>query len=87
MGAKVIGTASSEEKRKLALEHGAAHALESNADLAAKIKEITGGQGVAAVYDGVGKATFDTDLEVVGRKGNVICFGNASGPVEPLALQ
>ncbi|MCJ1366516.1 NADPH:quinone reductase [Acarospora aff. strigata] len=86
VGAKVIGTASSEEKRKLALEHGAAHALESNADLAAKIKEITGGQGVAAVYDGVGKATFDTDLEVVGRKGNVICFGNASGPVEPLAL-
>lgn len=87
VGAKVIGIASSDKKRALALEHGAAYALDSKADLVAEIKKTTGGQMVAAVYDGVGKATFDTNLEVVGRKGTVVCFGNASGPVEPVALQ
>ncbi len=87
VGAKVIGTASSEEKRALAKQNGAAFALDSNADLVAEVKDITGGQMVAVVYDGVGKATFDMDLEVVARKGSVVCFGNASGPVEPLALQ
>ncbi len=87
VGAKVIGTASSDKKRALALQNGAAYALDSNANLVADIKEITGGQMLAAVYDGVGKATFDTDLEVVGRKGSVVCFGNASGPVEPVALK
>lgn len=75
-------------RRALALQHGAAYALDSNVDQVAEVKEITGWQMLAAVYDGVVKATSDTDLgEVVGQKSSVVCFGNASGPVEPVALQ
>lgn len=53
VGAKVIDTASSDKRRALALQHGAAYVLDSNVDLVAEVKEITGGQMLAAVYDGV----------------------------------
>lgn len=49
------------------------------------VREKTG-EGVRAVFDGVGKATFDRSLEVVGRKGTVVSFGNASGAVEPFTI-
>lgn len=51
-----------------------------------KVKECTGGNGVAAVFDGVGKTTFDRSLEVVARKGTLVSFGNASGVVAPFAI-
>lgn len=51
-----------------------------------KVKESTDGKGVAAVFDGVGKATFDRSLDVLARKGTLASFGNASGAVEPFAI-
>ncbi|MGZ8370635.1 MAG: zinc-binding dehydrogenase, partial [Caulobacteraceae bacterium] len=58
-------------------------------DVAARVREITSGEGVAVVYDGVGKASFDASLASLKRRGTMVSFGNASGPapaVEPLRL-
>lgn len=79
VGAKVIGTASSEEKMELARKNGAEWTINSHDDVVAKVKEITGGHGIDAIFDGVGKATFDADLEMIALKGNLISFGNAVG--------
>ncbi|KAL2113484.1 hypothetical protein VUR80DRAFT_3884 [Thermomyces stellatus] len=88
VGAKIIGTGSTKEKLEIAKNHGADYVLNSKEDdIPARVKEITGGHGVDVVFDGVGKATFDSDLEIVARKGTVIVFGNASGPVPPVELQ
>lgn len=84
IGAKIIGTASTKEKCDIATAHGADHVLNSKGeDVPARVKEITGGHGVDVIFDGVGKATFDSDLEMIARKGTVIVFGNASGAVPP----
>lgn len=77
VGAKVIGTASTEEKLELARKNGAEWTINSNDDVVAKVKEITGGHGIDVIFDGVGKATFDADLEMIALKGNLISFGNA----------
>ncbi len=58
-------------------------------DIAARVKAITGGQGVRVVYDGVGAATFEASLASLGRRGMLVSFGNASGPapaIEPIRL-
>lgn len=55
-------------------------------DVEARVKEEMGGKGVVAVFDGVGKATFDVSLRCVARKGTLVCFGNASGPVPPVDI-
>lgn len=87
IGAKVIGTASTEDKRKLAKENGAEWMLEyGDENIKKGVEEITGGEGVAAIFDGVGKDTFEVDMEVVARKGTIVSFGSASGAVEPLAI-
>jgi len=90
VGARTIATASTEEKRSLAKENGAEIVLEYHEDdrdvFTKKVLEITGGEGVHAVFDSVGKATFDSSLAVVRRKGSMVSFGNASGPVEGFAL-
>jgi NADPH2:quinone reductase len=90
VGARVIATASTEEKRQLAKENGAEVLLEYYDDdkdkFVKKVLEITGGEGVAAVFDSVGKSTFDSSLAVVKRKGSMVSFGNASGPVTGFAL-
>jgi len=93
VGARAIGTASTSEKRELARKAGAEVVLEYAADMeggdkafVAKVKDLTGGEGVVAVLDGVGKATFDVSLECVARKGSMISFGNASGAVPPLTI-
>ena len=77
IGAKVIGTAGSEEKRALAQKNGAEWVLDSRDSLVDKVKEITGGHGVDAIFDGVGKATFDADLEMIAMRGHLVSFGNA----------
>jgi len=87
VGAKVIGTSSSAEKIALAKTNGAEYVLNyKTEDIVAKIKELTGGVGVAAVFDSTGKDQFENDLEVVARKGTVVSFGNASGAVPPFSI-
>lgn len=87
VGAKVIGTGGSKEKCEIATAHGADFALNSQEeDVPAKVKEITNDHGVDVIFDGVGKATFDSDLEMVARKGTIVVFGNASGAVPPFDI-
>ncbi|KAK4034631.1 hypothetical protein C8A01DRAFT_38890 [Parachaetomium inaequale] len=84
-GARVIGTAGGKEKCEVARANGAQWAVDSKGEnVVERVREITGGKGVDVIFDGVGKATFESDLEMVARKGTVIVFGNASGPVPPV---
>jgi NADPH2:quinone reductase len=85
--AKIIATASTEEKLELARKNGATHGINySKEDWVKRVKEITEDNGVIAVFDGVGKSTFDGDLEVLSRKGSLVTYGDSSGPVPPLEL-
>lgn len=86
-GITLIGTAGTDEKCQLALNHGAAHCINyKTEDFAARVKELTGGKGVDVVMDAVGKDTFDGSLESLKPLGMLISFGNASGPVPPFNL-
>ena len=86
LGLQLIGTAGSDEKCALALAHGAAHAINYRTeDFAARVKDITNGQGVKVVYDSVGKDTWDKSLDCLRPFGLMASFGNASGPVAPFA--
>lgn len=87
LGLQLIGTAGSDEKCKLALAHGAAHAINySTENFAARVKEITGGKGVKVVYDSVGKDTFEGSIDSLRPFGLLAIFGNGSGPVAPVNL-
>ena len=86
-GITLIATAGSDEKCQLALDHGAAHAINyRNADWPAQVRALTGGRGVDAVMDAVGAATFDGSIDCLRPLGMMISFGNASGVVPPLNL-
>ena len=86
LGAKVIATAGSDSKLALARGLGADHVIDyGREDVAAKVAELTGGEGVAVVYDGVGKDTWAASLKSLARRGLMVTFGNASGPVPPFA--
>lgn len=86
LGLRLIGTAGSDEKCALAREHGAEFTINYRTeDFAARVKEITGGEGVKVVYDSVGKDTFDKSLDCLMPFGLMVSFGNASGPVAPFA--
>lgn len=86
LGLQLIATAGSDEKCQLALDNGAAHAINyRREDFAARVKEITEGQGVKAVYDSVGKDTWEGSLACLRLFGLMASFGNASGPVPPFA--
>jgi NADPH2:quinone reductase len=82
LGARVIGTASTPEKATLARKAGAVEVV-PYADAARAVADLTGGEGVPAVYDGVGRDTFDTSLSVLRRRGVLVLYGAASGPVPP----
>ena len=85
LGARVIGTVGSEEKAKLARQAGADEAIiYTRADFEAETKRLTGNKGVDVVYDGVGKTTFDKDLNILRPRGYLVLFGAASGPVAPV---
>ena len=85
LGATVIGTVGSEEKAKLAREHGCDHVLfYRTEDVAARVREITGGERVPVVYDSVGKDTFLTSLDCLRPRGLMVTFGQSSGPVGPI---
>jgi NADPH2:quinone reductase len=87
MGVNVIGVVSTPEKAELAKQHGAAEIVMADAtDFVDQVREITGGEGVAAVYDSVGKVTFQNSLDSLRPHGTMVSFGNASGPVDPVPL-
>jgi NADPH2:quinone reductase len=86
LGATVIGTAGGADKVKLALAHGFDHVIDYHKDdFAAEVKELTKGAGVDVVYDSVGKDTFPKSLDCLKPRGLWVTFGNASGPVPPMA--
>ena len=86
LGARVIGTTSSEEKARTAREAGAEHVVVySNEDFAAETKRITKGHGADLIIDGVGRSTFKGDLEAVAARGHIVIFGSASGPADPIS--
>ncbi|KAI1828040.1 hypothetical protein F4861DRAFT_240333 [Xylaria intraflava] len=87
IGANTIGTASTPEKVELAKQNGATHVINySHEDVKARVDELTGGKGCIAIFDGVGKATFDLSLSCLALKGSMISFGNASGAVPPFTI-
>jgi NADPH2:quinone reductase len=86
LGATVIGVVSTDEKAELARSQGCAHiVMADNSDIAAEVRKLTGGEGVAAVYDSVGRDTFFSSLDSLRPHGVMVTFGNASGPVDPFA--
>lgn len=86
VGAKIIGTCSA-SKIDLAKSYGSDFVIDyTKEDVVKRVMEITGGKGCAAVYDGVGQATFEISLECCARKGTLASFGNASGAVEPFRI-
>ncbi|PSS36821.1 hypothetical protein PHLCEN_2v1365 [Hermanssonia centrifuga] len=85
-GAIVIGTTSSSEKAELARSYGADHViLYTCEDTVQRVLKITNGEGVHAVFDGVGKDTFLSDFDILRRKGTLVAIGNASGPPDPIS--
>ncbi|EFQ32042.1 zinc-binding dehydrogenase [Colletotrichum graminicola M1.001] len=87
VGAKVIGAASTDAKCALARDNGAEWTVNSSEqDLVAEVARITAGHGADVVFDGIGKATFDSDLQLAARKGRLVIFGNASGAVPPFDI-
>ena len=90
LGLRVIGTAGGPEKVARAAALGCDHVIDyDKEDVVARVKELTGGAGVAAVFDGVGKRTFDASLACLATRGMLVLFGQSSGvvpPVEPSAL-
>ena len=87
IGARVIGTAGSEEKARLAKRAGAEEVIVyTKADFEPEVKRLTGG-GASVVYDSVGKDTFDRSLKALRRRGMLVLFGQSSGAVPPFVLQ
>ena len=86
-GINLIGTAGTDEKCALARDHGAKHCINYNdQNFAAKVRELTDGQGVDVVMDSVGASTFEGSLDSLKPLGMMISFGNASGPVPPFNI-
>jgi NADPH2:quinone reductase len=87
LGARVIATAGTQEKAQLARDAGADECIVyTEADFEAETRRLTDGAGVHVVYDGVGKATFDGDLNVLRPRGYLVLFGGSSGAVPPFDL-
>ncbi len=85
LGATVIGTVSTEAKAAVAHAHGCDHPIVySREDFAARVKDITKGEGVAVVYDSVGRTTFEGSMRSLRRRGVLASFGEASGDPEPV---
>lgn len=87
IGATVIGVAGGAGKVATVIAAGADHGIDHQAeDVAARVGEITGGEGVPVIFDGVGMATWDTSLRSAARRGLIVSFGNAGGAITGLAL-
>src|SRR5215470_6777542 len=87
LGVTVIGTVGSDDKAALAKANGCTHTIVyTRESFVERVKELTGGKGVAVVYDGVGKDTFPGSLDCISPRGMWVSFGNASGPVPPFDI-
>ena len=86
-GARVITTVSTPEKATLSRAAGADEVLIGYDGFAGRVRDLTGGRGVSAVYDGVGKSTFDSSLDALRVRGTMVLFGGASGQVPPFDIQ
>lgn len=87
VGATVIGTVSTEAKAEAAREAGADHVLMYKSDdVAAHVRNLTDGQGVPVTFDGIGMATWDVSLKATARRGLIVSYGNAGGPVTGVNL-
>jgi NADPH:quinone reductase len=87
LGVTVIGTVGSAEKAELARANGCTHTiLYTEDDFVQRVRELTGGKGVPAVYDSVGKSTFEGSLDCLSPRGMLVGFGNASGKPDPFEL-
>lgn len=87
IGATVIGTVSTEAKEHASREAGADHVIRyKQDDVAAHVREITDGQGVPVTFDGIGMATWDVSLKATARRGLIVSYGNAGGPVTGVNL-
>lgn len=87
IGAQVIGTVGDDAKAALATAAGAAHTIQyRHEDVAARVREITGGNGVPVVFDGVGMAMWEASLASTARRGLIVSFGNADAPVTGVGL-
>jgi NADPH:quinone reductase len=85
LGARVLGTTSTEEKAKIAQSAGADEIiLYTKHDFAAEVKRLTNGHGADLIIDGVGKTTFPGNLKAAALRGNIVIFGAASGPADPI---
>lgn len=87
LGIKLIGTVGSDEKMKIAKEHGAFEVINyQKENVVVRVMEITQGKKVPVVLDGVGKSTLDISLDCLSKRGLLVSFGNASGPVTGVNL-
>jgi NADPH2:quinone reductase len=87
LGARVIGTVSTEEKAALARANGCEHPIVTTGeDVVARVRDLTGGEGVPVVYDGVGAATFEQSLNSLRRRGLLVSYGSAGGVPAPLEV-
>jgi len=85
LGINVIGTVSTDEKAAIARAHGCEHVIVyTRENVAERVREITDGAGVPVVYDSIGESTFQTSLDCLARRGLLVCFGTASGPIPPI---
>ncbi len=87
LGLKVIGTVGSDKKVEIAKKYGCDEVINySKEDFAKKVLDLTNGEGVSVVYDGVGKTTYDKSIECLKLRGTMVSFGNASGPLDPIIV-
>jgi NADPH2:quinone reductase len=87
LGARVIGTVGSEKKAELALAHGCHQVIQYRTeDVAARVRALTGGEGVPVVFDGVGKDTYRSSLKSLRVRGTLVTYGTASGKIPPFDL-
>lgn len=85
LGIRVIGSVSTEEKAEIARAHGCKETIVyTREDVPARVRELTNGAGVPVVLDSIGKATFARSLDSLARRGLLVCFGTASGPIPPI---
>jgi NADPH:quinone reductase len=85
LGIRVIGTVSTDEKAEIARAHGCAETIVyTREDVAARVRELTDGEGVPVAYDSIGATTYQSSLESLRRRGLLVCFGTSSGPVPPI---